>query len=61
MAASTGKSKPQLLNIPQLASIHQFHPETGKAIQAIVEYVNSNVTPVQGNKVAPRKGAKGAS
>lgn len=52
--ASTGKAKPQALSIPQLAIIHQKHPEVGKAIQTILEYINKNVTPVQGTKVAPK-------
>lgn len=52
---NTGKSKPQLLSIPQLAAIHQSHPETGKALQIIVEYINRNIpNPVQGNKVQPK-------
>ncbi|MBU6231680.1 hypothetical protein KGP36_03345 [Patescibacteria group bacterium] len=48
-------SKPQKLSIPQLADIHLNHPPTGKAIQAILEYINANVTPVQGNRVEPKK------
>jgi len=46
--------KPQLLSIPQIDEIHLAHPPTGKAIQTIVDYINRNVNPVQGNKVAPR-------
>lgn len=53
------QSKPKLLSIPQLADIHQNHPPTGKAIQAILEYLNKNLVPLQGNAVAPRKGAPG--
>lgn len=54
MPANTGKAKPQLLSIPQLASIHHNHPETGKAIQTIMEYINRNVVPIQGDKVQPK-------
>lgn len=52
--ANTGKSKPQLLQIPQLAEIHLNHPPTGKAIQTILEYINKNVTPAQGNRIEPK-------
>ena len=45
-------AKPQLLNIPELEQIHKEHPRVGKAIQAILEYVNRNVTPAQGTKQA---------
>ena len=50
--ANTGKASPQLLSIPQIAAIHQFHPETGKALQTILEYINKNLIPKQGNRVA---------
>lgn len=52
--ASTGKSAPQKLSLPQLTGIHQTHPEIGKSLQAILDYINTNVDPKQGNKVAPR-------
>lgn len=42
--------KPQKLTLPQLPNIHQTHPHIGKALQDIVNYINKNVTPVQGNK-----------
>lgn len=48
-------TKPQKLAIPQLTGIHQSHPEVGKAIQTIMEYINLNVNPVQGNKVTPKR------
>jgi hypothetical protein len=54
MAESTGLAKPQLLTIPQLADIHQNHAPTANAIIAIVDYINKNVAPVQGNKKAPK-------
>ena len=52
--ASTGKAKPQLLSLPQLTSIHQRDPEIGKALQVILEYLNVNLPPKQGNKIAPK-------
>ena len=54
MAPNTKLEKPQLLQIPQLADIHHNHPPTGKAIQQIVDYINRNINPIQGNKVAPK-------
>lgn len=48
-------AKPNLLNIPTLASIHLKYPNAGKALQEIVRYVNQNVTPPAGNKVTPLK------
>jgi hypothetical protein len=52
---------PQKLVVPQQTDIHLNNPATGKAIQTIVNYVNQNVTPVQGNKVATRRTAPGGS
>lgn len=52
--ASTGLSKPKLFVIHELGGIHQSHPPIGKALQAIVDYINRNVQPVQGTKVAPK-------
>lgn len=52
---------PQNLSLPQLTKIHISHPEIGKALQTIVEYVNQNVTPVPGTKVSPRKSAPGGN
>lgn len=43
--------KPKLLTLQQLNKIHITHPDIGKALQSIVEYVNKNVTPKQGSKV----------
>ena len=51
--ASTNTAKPALLAVTQIAEIHLNHPPTGKAIQAIVDYINKNVTPKQGNKIQP--------
>lgn len=52
MADSTTPNTSKLLDIPQLAEIHLNHPPTGKAIQAILEYINRNVAPVEGNIVS---------
>jgi hypothetical protein len=52
---SSNKSKPKLLSVPQIAQIHIFHAPTGKAIQAIVDYVNKTVVPATGTRIAPRK------
>jgi hypothetical protein len=43
--------KPKLLSLPMLPKVHQTHPEVGKALEAILQYINKNVTPVQGNRV----------
>jgi len=43
--------KPRNLDLPTLNKIHLQNPEIGKALQKILEYINKNVTPVQGNKV----------
>jgi hypothetical protein len=45
---SSGQSR---LSIPQLTTIHVSHPEIGRALQAILDYINLNVTPAPGNKV----------
>lgn len=42
--------KPKLLQIPSLPKIHAQHPEVGQAIKIIVEYLNQNLSPKQGNK-----------
>lgn len=52
-------NQPELLNIPTLASIHLKDPDVGKALQTIVDYINANVTPPQGNKIATRNTAPG--
>lgn len=52
--ASTNTSQPQLLSVEQLTSIRANHSPTADAIQKIVNYINKNVKPVPGNKVAPR-------
>ncbi len=54
-------ANPQKLDIPQLGDIHITHPPIGKALAAIVEYVNRNVTPVPGTKVTPRKTTPGGN
>jgi hypothetical protein len=51
---ATNKSKPKLLNISQIPKIHVSHPEIGKAIQSVVDYVNKSIVPVQGNRIAKR-------
>jgi hypothetical protein len=33
-----------------LPKIHIKHPEIGKALKEIIEYINRSVTPKQGNK-----------
>lgn len=50
MAKSTGTVPPQKLNLPELANIHITHPAIGKTIQQMLEYINKNVNPLQGNK-----------
>ena len=52
--ASTNTSQPQLLSIEELNAIRTNHKATANAIEKIVRYMNTNVTPKQGNKVAPR-------
>lgn len=47
-----GTAKPQLLSISQLEVIHREHPEIGKALQGMLEYINRNVVPISGNKKA---------
>lgn len=59
--ASTGKSKPQLLAVPQIAQIHLNDPATGKAVQTIVEYVNKNLPAAPGTRVAPRPKTPGGN
>lgn len=51
--------QPSLLNISGLAGIHQSHPEIGKALQQIQEFLNTNVTPTQGTKKGTRANAPG--
>ncbi len=51
---STNKALPKLLSVPQIAVIHTSHPEIGKAIKTIVDYINKNVPPPQGTKIKPR-------
>jgi hypothetical protein len=58
--ASTGKAPPQLLNLPEIAGIQTTHPPIANALKKIVNYINSNVSPVQGTKIATRKNAPGA-
>lgn len=42
--------KPKNLTVSTLAKIHVLHPEVGKALKEIIEYINRNVAPKQGNK-----------
>lgn len=44
--------KPKQITIPSLPKIHQQHPEIGKALDIIVQYLRKNLPPVQGNKVS---------
>lgn len=46
---------PAKLDLTGIADIHLNHPPTAQALKQIVDYINANVTPVQGNKKAPRK------
>lgn len=41
---------PQLLTLPSISKIHLSDPEIGKALQDIVDYINANITPTQGDK-----------
>jgi hypothetical protein len=52
---------PQKLVLPQLADVHLTSPPVGKALQTIQEYINTNVTPVQGNRVPTRRMAAGGN
>jgi hypothetical protein len=58
---ASGTSKPQVLTLPHLASIHAEHPAIGKTLQQILEYINKNVVPIQGNLVAPAKKTAGGN
>ena len=53
MATETN-SKQVLLNVKQITSIRSNHPPTADAIVAIVNYINKNVIPIQGNRVQPK-------
>lgn len=57
---STNKAKPELLSLPQIADIHTHHPPTGKALQAIVDYINKMVPPLQGTKIKKRAAGNAA-
>jgi len=43
-------SAPKQIDLPNLAGIKQTHPEIGKALDSIVQYIRKNVTPKQGNR-----------
>lgn len=43
--------KQERLSIPQLGEIINKHAPTGNAIRIIVDWLNKNVIPQQGNKV----------
>jgi len=47
-------SKQVLLHVEQITSIRASHAPTADAIQRIVDYINKNVIPIQGNKVQPK-------
>lgn len=42
--------KPRNLQISTLPKIHKMHPEIGKALREMIDYINRNLTPKQGNK-----------
>lgn len=56
---ATNKAQPQLLSVSTLAKIHTTHPEIGRGLQEIIEYINKNVTPPQGTKIKKRVGNAG--
>jgi len=41
------------LTIPNLPKIQKEHPEIGEALKTIQTNITQNVTPVQGNRLAP--------
>lgn len=51
---STNKEQPSLLALSTLAKIHTSHPEIGRGLQEIVDYINKTVTPPQGTKIKKR-------
>lgn len=53
--AQTTNSKQVLLHVQQITAIRSNHVPTADAIQAIVDYVNKHVVPIQGNKVQPKR------
>ena len=44
-------TKPKQIDIPNLGGIKQTHPEIGKALERLLEYIRKNVSPKQGNRV----------
>lgn len=46
--ATTNKIK--LLSLPHLPAIHMKDPAVGKTFKQILDYINKNVTPKEGNK-----------
>jgi hypothetical protein len=52
--AQTTNSKQVLLHVEQMQSIRTNHPPTADALEKIIDYINKNVAPVQGNKVSPK-------
>ena len=48
--ASTNTSQPQLLSIEELNAIRTNHKATANAIEKIVRYINTNLTPSQGKQ-----------
>lgn len=43
-------AKPKQLTIHTLPRIHVTHPEIGKALDQIVQYLRKNLPPMQGNR-----------
>ena len=56
---STNKQAPGLLSLSTLAKVHTSHPEIGRSLQEIVDYINQNITPPQGTKIKPRNPGNG--
>ena len=50
--ANAPQAKPQLLSLTSMGKIRKDNPEIAKNLDAILDYINKNVTPIQGNKVA---------
>lgn len=43
------------LSVPELGEILKNHTPTGNAIRKIVDWINANVEPKQGNKITTTK------
>ena len=44
-------AKPKQITLPMLPKIHVQHPDVGRALDLIVQYLRKNLPPVQGNRV----------